>query len=226
MKLIKDTSKKITKALFYPENKKSLIPNWLSFSRLIGGITIPIIINNGASIKTIVKVTSFVALSDFFDGKIARLLNAESEDGALLDVISDKFFSILLICGIIPSNKMFIANGLLETTIAVINGISLNKGGTPKSNLIGKIKIWPLSIALAMGYISLSFKNNNISNINPDTLMNVASAFSIITIPLELKNIKDYRNNLKLTKENHQALIYEKENQKNKTNEKTVMKLI
>ena len=224
MKLIKDTSKKITKALFYPENKKSLIPNWLSFSRLIGGITIPIIINNGASIKTIVKVTSFVALSDFFDGKIARLLNAESEDGALLDVISDKFFSILLICGIIPNNKMFIANGLLETTIAVINGISLNKGGTPKSNLIGKIKIWPLSIALAMGYISLSFKNNNVSNINPDTLMNVASAFSIITIPLELKNIKDYRNNLKLTKENHQALIYEKENQKNKTNEKTVMK--
>ena len=219
MKLVKETSKKITKALFYPDNKKSIIPNWLSFSRLIGGITIPIIINKGASIKTIVKVTSFVALSDFFDGKIARLLNAESEDGALLDVISDKFFSILLIAGIIPNNKIFLANGLLESTIAIINGKNLKEGGTPKSNLVGKIKIWPLSIALAMGYISLSLKNNNITNINSENLMNIASAFSIITIPLELINIKDYYNNLKLTKTNHQALIYE--NQKNKKEKNT-----
>lgn len=222
MKLIKETSKKITKALFYPDNKKSIIPNWLSFSRLIGGITIPIIINKGASIKTIVKVTSFVALSDFFDGKIARLLNAESEDGALLDVISDKFFSILLITGIIPNNKLFITNGILESAIAIINGKNLKEGGTPKSNLIGKIKIWPLSIALAMGYISLSIKNNNITNINSDTLMNIASAFSLATIPLEIKNIKDYHKNLKLTKSKHQALIYE--NKKENNHSKTVTK--
>lgn len=212
MKLIKETSKKITKALFYPDNKKSLIPNWLSFSRLIGGITIPIIINKGASIKTIVKVTSFVALSDFFDGKIARVLDAESEDGALLDVISDKFFSILLIAGIIPNNKVFIVNGILESSIAIINGNSLKNGGTPKSNLMGKIKIWPLSIALAMGYISMSLKNNSITSVNPENLMNIASVFSIVTIPLELINIKDYSKNLKLTKANHQALFYENDN--------------
>lgn len=220
MKLVKETSKKITKALFYPENKKSLIPNWLSFSRLIGGITIPIIINKGASIKTIIKVTSFVAISDFLDGKIARLLNAESEEGALLDVISDKFFSILLIAGIIPNNKIFLANGVLESAIAIINGNNLKEGGTPKSNLIGKIKIWPLSIALAMGYISLSLKNNNITNINSDNLMNIASAFSMFTIPLELINVKDYYNNLKLTKTNHQALVYENNNKKEKNTRK------
>ena len=220
MKLIKETSKKITKALFYPENKKSLIPNWLSFSRLIGGITIPIIINKGASIKTIIKVTSFVAISDFLDGKIARLLDAESEEGALLDVISDKFFSILLIAGIIPNNKIFLANGVLESAIAIINGKNLKEGGTPKSNLIGKIKIWPLSIALAMGYISISLKNNNITNINSDNLMNIASAFSMLTIPLELINVKDYYNNLKLTKANHQALVYENNNEKEKNTRK------
>ena len=222
MKLIKETSKKITKALFYPENKKSLIPNWLSFSRLIGGITIPIIINKGASIKTIIKVTSLVAISDFFDGKIARLLNAESEEGALLDVISDKFFSILLIAGIIPNNKIFITKGLLEAIISGINATALKKGGQPKSNLIGRIKIWPLSIALTLGYISISLKNNNITNINPEYLMNIASIFSLATIPLELKNIKDYHANLKLTKANHKALIYE--NKIEKSNKKTVIK--
>lgn len=222
MKLIKETSKKITKALFFSENKKSLIPNWLSFSRLIGGITIPIIINKGASIKTIIKVTTFVALSDFFDGKLARLLKAESEEGALLDVISDKFFSILLIAGIIPNNKIFITNGLLETIISIINATALKKGGQPKSNLIGRIKIWPLSIALTLGYISISLKNNNITNINSEHIMNIASAFSLATIPLELKNIKDYHTNLKLTKENHKAIIYE--NKKEKSNKKTVIK--
>lgn len=215
MKLIKETSKKITKALFLPENKKSLIPNWLSFSRLIGGITIPIIINKNASIKTVIKLTSFVALSDFFDGKIARLLNAESEEGALLDVISDKTFSILLIAGIIKNNKIFIANGLLETIISFINITTLKNGGKPKSNLLGRIKIWPLSIALTLGYISISLKNNNISN--TEYLMNIASLFSLATIPLELINIKDYYNNLKLTKSNHKALIYEKEKQYKKT---------
>lgn len=224
MKLIKETSKKITKALFFPDNKKSLIPNWLSFSRLIGAITIPIIVNKGASIKTIFKVTSFVALSDFFDGKIARILNAESKEGALLDAISDKFFSILLIGGLIPNNKLFIPNGILEALIAIINANTLKNGEQPKSNLIGRIKIWPLSIALTMGYISLSMKNNNITNINPDNIMNIASAFSLITIPLELKNIKDYSKVLKLTKANHQALIYEQENKKEITNEKTVIK--
>lgn len=224
MKLVKETSKKIAKALFFPDNKKSLIPNWLSFSRLIGGITIPIIINKNASIKTIIKVTSFVALSDFFDGKIARILNAQSEEGALLDVISDKFFSILLIIGIIPNNKIFIANGLLETLIGTINANTLKNGGTPKSNLIGKIKIWPLSIALTTGYISMSLKKGNITNINSENLMNIASAFSILTIPLELINVKDYYNNLKLTKENHKAIIYERQNQDENNQTKTVIK--
>lgn len=222
MNLIKETSKKVTMALFFPENKKSLIPNWLSFSRLIGGVTIPIIINKGASIKTIAKVTTFVALSDFFDGKIARLLNAESEDGALLDVISDKFFSILLIVGIVPNNKIFIANGLLEFIISVINANTLKNGGEAKSNLIGKIKIWPLSIALAMGYISISIKNNNVTSINPETLMNIATVFSLATIPFETKNIKDYHKNLILTKSKHQALVYD--NNKENKHSKTVIK--
>ena len=224
MKLVKETSKKITKALFFPDNKKSLIPNWLSFSRLIGGITIPIIINKNTSIKTIIKVTSFVALSDFFDGKIARILNAQSEEGALLDVISDKFFSILLIIGIIPNNKNFIANGLLEALIGTINANTLKNEGTPKSNLIGKIKIWPLSIALTTGYISMSLKKGNITNINSENLMNIASAFSILTIPLELINVKDYYNNLKLTKENHKAIIYERQNKDENNQTKTVIK--
>ena len=68
MKLIKETSKKITKALFFPDNKKSLIPNWLSFSRLIGGITIPIIINKNAPLKDIVENNNIIRnLNDYLN---------------------------------------------------------------------------------------------------------------------------------------------------------------
>ena len=75
-----------------------------------------------------------------------------------------------------------------------------------------------------MGYISISLKNNNITNINSENLMNIASTFSLITVPLELINVKDYLNNLKLTKANHKALIYENDNEKEKNKSKTVIK--
>lgn len=210
MKLIKETSKKIKKALLYPNNKKSLIPNWLSFSRMIGALTIPILININASLKTIINITVFVTLSDFFDGKLARILNAQSDEGALIDAISDKLLSASLIIGIIPNNKIFIINGILESIIAGINAKKLKNGENPVSNLFGKIKMWPLYTSLGLGYIGISLKNNQITNIDINKLMNISTALSIITIPLELINIKDYLNNTKLEKNNHKVLIYEK----------------
>ena len=216
MKLIKETSQKITKALFYPDNKKSLIPNWLSFSRLITGISIPFLINKGTSLKTIAKITAFIATTDFLDGKTARLLNAESEEGALLDVISDKFFSILLISGLIKNNKVFILNGVLESIISIINTKALKNDENPKSNILGRIKIWPLSIAIATGYLSLALNNEH-----SKTIMDIATTLSILTIPLEITNIIQYSKNLKLTKNNHQIAVYEKENNKK---EKTLKK--
>ena len=235
-----NTIKEISKALFNPENKLSLIPNWLSFSRAIGGIAIPAMVYSKASTIVILSTLSFVAISDYLDGKAARILvKKETKEGALLDAVSDKIFSLSLILAIIPIMPVYIINGLLESKIAYTNNKILSSGGTPKSNLLGKIKIWPLSISLILSYLGLSTEINE--------LLKIGTLLSLATIPLEIVNVKQYnddykkqitkkieekpeenkkmietkevkkekRNNLKLSKTNHQAMVYELPNKEN-----------
>ena len=213
MNLVRETSKKMCRALFCPDNKKSLVPNWLSFVRAIGGIIIPVLSYGKASLTTLAGATAFIATSDFLDGKLARALNARSEDGALLDVISDKVFAASLIIGNIPRNKLFLINGALEGTISYINAKCMSIGGTPKSSFLGKVKIWPLSLALAASYVGYSLNGSEFFSLNFEELMKIGSTLSLITIPLEIINIFQYYNfyqKFKLEKANsHVCALYE-----------------
>ncbi|MBR2840442.1 MAG: CDP-alcohol phosphatidyltransferase family protein [Bacilli bacterium] len=186
MTKINDTVNSSIKALFNPENKMSLIPNWLSFSRALGGIAIPIMINKKSPYKIIIGTMSFMAISDFLDGYAARkLVKEETEEGAMLDAISDKIFSLSLLIGACKENRIFILNAFLESLISIINANSLNKGEEVKSNMLGKIKIWPLSIAILTSYASII--NNNYK------LMNISKTLSIMTVPLEIVNVIQYK---------------------------------
>ncbi len=213
--------KQIQKALFNPDNKLALIPNWLSFSRVIGSYAIPIMIYIGAPAVTLFSTVGFIAISDFLDGKIARFLKVDSEEGALIDAISDKFFSINLILGILPKAPIFAINGLLESQISYINAKAYSEGKNPKSSLLGKIKIWPLSIGLGLGYLSIAMKTQGINIINPSNVMLVSSIFSASTIPFELINIRQYQEaanrEIDMHKEDKQTEIKEdkKEDKKN-----------
>lgn len=196
MNTIKESSKKIVKALFYPDDILSLIPNWLSFSRAIGGVALPIMVYTNASLPIILGSSFYLAISDYLDGKAARLLvKKETNEGALLDAVSDKIFSISLIIGILPVLPIFALNGASELTIAYINNKNLSQGGNPKSNILGKVKIWPLSIALGLAYLGISTKT--------EKLLVASKILSISTVPLEIINIKQYNDEYKKqTKEN------------------------
>lgn len=195
MDKVKEYTKLIFKSLINPKNKLSLIPNWLSFTRAIGGITMPIMAYTGASPIALVSLLSVLAISDFLDGKAARYIaKQESQEGALLDAISDKIFSLCLIAGIIAISPIFIINGLLEGAIAIINTKSFEDGDKPKSNLIGKIKIWPLSAALILGYLSHSMGDTNYFGISSNLVNYISIGLSLTTIPLETINIKQYYN--------------------------------
>ena len=77
MNTIKNTTQKFAKGLFNPDNKLSLIPNWLSFSRVIGGLAIPIMTYTGTPLPVLFGTISFLAISDFLDGKAARIIAKE-----------------------------------------------------------------------------------------------------------------------------------------------------
>ena len=51
--------------------------------------------------------------------------------------------------------------------------------------MLGKIKIWPLSIAILTSYASII--NNNYK------LMNISKTLSIMTVPLEIVNVIQYK---------------------------------
>ena len=251
MNAIKNTTKKFIKGLFKPENKLSLIPNWLSFSRVIGGVVIPIMAYTNAPISILFGTISFLSISDFLDGLTARkIAKEETKEGAMMDAVSDKIFSLLLIIGILPILPVFALNGILEGVIASINAKILAKGGNPKSNFLGKAKIWPLSISLILGYLSLAIGNINILGITNDILITFSTTLSLATLPLQAINIKEYFNEYKkqnnntyqkknnntnetkniktnnkktkfiLSKENHQAIVYELEKDIKKENKK------
>ena len=237
MNTIKNTIKTFAKGLFKPDNKLSLIPNWLSFSRVIGGISIPVMAYTGAPLPLLFGNVTFLAISDFLDGLTARVIaKEETKEGAMLDAVSDKVFSILLIIGILPILPIFAINGALEGTISLINAKLLASGGSPKSNFLGKVKIWPLSIALILGYLALAIQNLNVAGITNETLLALSTILSVGTMPLQVGNIKQYYEEYKKQTQkkqndplniNHDELENElnkgkeKENTKQKENEIT-----
>lgn len=217
---IKEYTKLIFKSLINPKNKLSLIPNWLSFTRAIGGVAMPIMAYSGASPAALVTLLSTLAISDFLDGKAARYIaKEETKEGAVLDAISDKIFSLSLIVGIIAISPIFIINGLLEGTIALINAKSFEEGDNPKSNQIGKIKIWPLSAALILGYLGYSMGNTNFLGISPELITTTSLGLSLATIPLEIINIKQYHDETK-TKSNRKKEKIELNKHENKNEQK------
>lgn len=188
MKKIFENLKIMFKALVKPDDKRSLIPNWLSFSRCIFGPVIPVMTYLGAPTLAIFGTISGLVFTDFIDGKIARKITPKpTRGGALLDAISDKVFSLSLILGAITLQPIFIINGVLEAYISIINGKAMANGKEPKSNLLGKLKTWPLFISLIFAYLGIAVTDTNLFS-------NIAIALSLITIPLECINIKEYKD--------------------------------
>lgn len=92
-----------------------IVPNCISVFRII---LIPIFfyfISNNHNIVA-VTVVLLAALSDFFDGYVARKLNAQSKTGELLDPIADKLFLNTVLWGLC----FFTPPTLLKYTLAIL----------------------------------------------------------------------------------------------------------
>ena len=205
-------------------NKKQRANMW-TFSRLVNSFLIPIcsilsILTANFSLFIVsIGITIFSASTDFFDGRSARKHNSFSEYGKLLDQVSDKVFSIMVGINLALFNPLFLLNLLGESIIAGIN-ISYKlkyQNIDIKSTQIGRIKQWPLSAALILGFISLLIPN----------LTTATNILVVITFLLQLTTAISYIENnnsikkLKMKKIN--ALIEELDNNEN---EKVKTKII
>jgi phosphatidylglycerophosphate synthase len=135
-----------------------VIPNLLTFSRLLAPFFILPATLFGSFPIACTFAFSF-ALTDAFDGYLARKWNATSDFGKNLDPICDKFFILGVIIPFI-TNPLMISTITLEAAIALINLNSAFKNNNPKSTYIGKSKTVLLSALITLSYL---FKSLNLS---------------------------------------------------------------
>ena len=179
---------------------KKYIPNILTLSRLF--IT-PFIIYLGMNnhIIILIIVALFIALTDFFDGFLARKWQVTSSIGAKLDMIADKVLALGLLILLIMKNHLFFYVLILETIIAVVNIYIFVKSKIANSLLIGKLKTWFLFITIILGFVNLIIPNLQIS----------LTIFGYITIIIQIitlfSYIKYYLKKKKALKDNFSEYI-------------------
>jgi phosphatidylglycerophosphate synthase len=97
-----------------------VIPNALSFSRIVLGIAFPFVPGEWR-----VWLVLIAALSDALDGLIARWLRTESDSGRLLDPVADKFFVLVLVGTLLVERQLhpLWALGLATRDVVVLVGL-------------------------------------------------------------------------------------------------------
>ena len=160
---------------------KIFIPNFLTALRVINTpLIIAYFVSNKYDIALIIAILT--AITDCFDGFLARKFNTSSEFGKKLDAFSDKIFAGgLLLCLSIKFNILIICV-LLEIIISIINIISYKKSKKTKSLLIGKVKTCFLFLTVILGYLACFY-------VNTKKYLYISL---IITIPLQILSLKKY----------------------------------
>lgn len=133
---------------------KNNIPNAITISRIISCILGAINFTTGNIIPAI-GFYVYGAVSDAFDGFLARKLNAVSEFGKKLDPISDKLYALSLMApAIILKNYFMILPLVFEGIISGINIYSDLKYKKAHTEKVGKLKTIMLFPTMILGLIA------------------------------------------------------------------------
>lgn len=147
------------------------IANFITVFGLIATILFLIVgINHPDKLWLVLILGILISLSDFFDGKIARLLDIRSPFGTAVDRLRDKIFVcsalILLFWQYWPNNENFIITILTELLVVLVILLEflinstwlygLIKGKDVTAGMNGKIKVTCEFFAIAIWLASLT----------------------------------------------------------------------
>ena len=128
-----------------------IIVNTITSLRIIGSIFMfPIYFKYGQTVMGIILTILF--LTDWIDGYIARKFKVCTFFGSIMDGICDKIMAIVSCIILCFLNKYMIASIILEALIFFANTFVLTQKGNVKSSIIGKGKMWVLSICVILGF--------------------------------------------------------------------------
>lgn len=157
------------------------IPNLITYFRVI---CVPIFVvlmalggvkNNYALFYSALGVFVLAAVSDLFDGYIARRFNMQSGVGMALDPVADKLMHIAVLCclafctGVTNMGKALVVDGTLsspwfvhyafvilifakELVQVLIAAYVLKKGVSMKANWLGKVSSFTISVGVILAF--------------------------------------------------------------------------
>ncbi len=132
---------------FWP---RKITPNHLSYSRIVIGLTLAVLLLFFNANDSILIITLFCigVLTDLFDGSIARGLNKTTEFGAMLDPLADRILILpIAIYSLYGTQKwLLLFLFLVEIIAALISIFHESKGMHIPANIFGKTKMVLLSL--------------------------------------------------------------------------------
>ena len=158
-----------------------ILVNVITTFRFLYTMILPILKGRISRLAFIINI-ALLFLTDFIDGMLARKYKVQTLYGSTMDTIADKTLSIVLIVLLIEKIEIVSLMLIGEIIIACVNVYSLIKGKKTKSSIIGKLKMWFISIAIILGYMYYF----NIIGYTPVLII------SILTIIIQIATIIDY----------------------------------
>jgi CDP-diacylglycerol--glycerol-3-phosphate 3-phosphatidyltransferase len=176
------------------------MPNLLTFSRIIIALIIPLLLLlvNNLSIGILYLISFilfvFAAISDFFDGWLARKNDEETEIGRILDPIADK---LLVILTLIPLMSNFDGLLVLSSILIIfreifISGLRENLKSEKiilKVTLLSKWKTAIQLIAISNCLIHISLKHLETNQPILNFIFEISWFLSYLIIPAALLSL-------------------------------------
>lgn len=180
------------------KSKEKLFVNLITGLRALGAVALIPVFYALGPIVTAEFFLLFIA-TDWIDGFLARKFGVSTFFGALLDGMSDKLFgfiSLFLLCNTIPSMTVAI---LLELSILGFGTISVLKGNSAKSTMVGKSKMWVLALGVFIGLITCDYssfielcRNFNFPILSIEKVKSIQDGVSSAVIASEVLTLGSY----------------------------------
>lgn len=155
--------------------------NLLTISRIIFSFVLMFKANSISNLYFLL-IIAILFLTDQLDGFLARKFKVQTSFGATIDTIADKVLCITLIIPLLKNYKLSVVMIIGELLIGLINFISYLHGKLIKVSIIGKVKMWVLSLSIIVGYV-VSF------GYLPVVIFDICS---IITFVIQVGVIRNY----------------------------------
>lgn len=212
----------------FGSKKDIILVNFVTALRFIGSFAVVPVFKLLGGLSAAVFSAIFL-FTDFIDGTLARKLKASTFFGALFDGLTDKAFGIISFALLMTINPIIFSIPLiLEVCIALVQNKKLKNGANIKSNMIGKIKTWVLSMSIVGSFALIETLNMSqcIDYIKTASVANIANikdylalfGIELPTIIFQLLTLASYNKEV-----NDDMKEYEKEQANRKIQENSVI---